>query len=373
MTEEWDLEAPDQRIPVTVLTGFLGSGKTTVLNHLVDKPEFAQTLVLINEFGEIGIDHDLVTHSVEDVVVEMSSGCLCCTIRSDLVRTLRDATWRYARDGKIWFDRVIIETTGLADPIPILHTLMTDDAIARQYRLDGVVTVVDVVNGLDTLDRQIESVKQAAVADRILLTKADLTDGDALAILQERLAQLNPGANRILAPRGMIEPSSVVNLGLYDPTSKSVDVHRWLNAEAHEAHHAHHHHHDVNRHGDEISAICIALEEPIEEEALNLWLDALLLFRGPDLLRVKGIVHIRGFDRPVVIHGVQHIFHPAVALDSWPSDDRRSRFVFITRGITEASLRGTLELFNRLPPKPPPKLVPLGGGGDDMVFFEVRR
>ncbi|MED5358312.1 MAG: GTP-binding protein, partial [Pseudomonadota bacterium] len=166
--ESWILDESLQRLPVSVLTGFLGSGKTTVLNHLIQQPELSRTLVLINEFGEIGLDHDLVTHAKDEVVIEMASGCLCCTIRGDLAKTLREAPERFAREGKVWFDRVVIETTGLADPAPILHTLMTDPGVARHYRLDGVIATVDAFNGASTLDQQIESVKQAAMADRLL-------------------------------------------------------------------------------------------------------------------------------------------------------------------------------------------------------------
>ena len=176
--ESWSLGGSPRRLPVSVLTGFLGSGKTTVLNHLIQQPALSRTLVLINEFGKIGLDHDLVTHCTDDVVIEMSSGCLCCTIRGDLAKTLREAPGRFACGGEQWFDRVVIETTGLADPAPVLLTLMTDPVVARRYRLDGVIATVDAVNGGNTLDRQIESVKQTAVADRLLLTKADLADLD---------------------------------------------------------------------------------------------------------------------------------------------------------------------------------------------------
>ena len=198
--ESWNLDGSSQRLPVSVLTGFLGSGKTTVLNYLIQQPALSRTLVLINEFGEIGIDHDLVTHSKDDVVIEMSSGCLCCTIRGDLAKTLREAPGRFARGGELWFDRVVIETTGLADPAPILHTLMTEPAVARRYRLDGVIATVDAVNGGDTLDRQIESVKQAAVADRLLVTKTDLVDDDVL--------RRTAGPSAGLEPRGSADRCS---------------------------------------------------------------------------------------------------------------------------------------------------------------------
>jgi len=350
-----DPDGSSQRLPISVLTGFLGSGKTTVLNHLIQQPTLSRTLVLINEFGEIGLDHDLVTHSKDDVVIEMSSGCLCCTIRGDLAKTLREAPARFARGGKLWFDRVIIETTGLADPAPILHTLMTEPLVARRYRLDGVIATVDAVNGGDTLYRQIESVKQAAVADRLLITKADLVESDALGELRGRLRDLNPAAPQIIARNGVVDPALLFDAGLYNPKTKTLDVQEWLRAEAygrrhdhmHDAadHHHHGHHHHVNRHDAHIRAVCLTIDAPIPADALDLWLETLISLRGADFLRVKGIVNVTELDGPVVIHGVQHIFHPTVMLNSWPSEDRRSRIVFITRDIDESVLRGTLKVF----------------------------
>jgi G3E family GTPase len=399
--ENWDLTASHQRLPVSLLTGFLGSGKTTVLNHLVRHPALKRTLVIINEFGAIGLDHELITHSEEDVVVEMSSGCLCCTIRGDLVRTLRDAISRFVREGKPRFDRVVIETTGLADPAPVLHTLMTDHVIARQYRLDGVITTVDAATGMVTLDRQIESVKQAAVADRLLLTKTDLVEPGSVAVLIQRLKTLNQGAPIIHTINGAVDPAKLLDAGLYNPKTKSLDVQRWLNAEAfeddvdrdhdahpHEAHdahdHEHHapyggdhdgHHHDVNRHDDHIRAVCLTLDDPIPGDAFDRWLEALLLLKGPDVLRVKGIVNIQGSKGPFVIHGVQHIFHPPVMLRNWPSKDRRTRVVFIARDLDEAALRDTLRMFTDeavYDARQAPLSVPAESGDSDIALFEVR-
>ncbi len=366
--ESWDLTAPNQRLPVSLLTGFLGSGKTTVLNHLVRQPELAGTLVIINEFGEIGLDHELVERSNEDMVL-LQSGCLCCTIRGDLIDTMRSLFLRRVKGDIPEFDRVVIETTGLADPAPILHTLMTDKLIASRYRIDGVITTIDAANGQQTLDRQIESVKQAAVADRLLLTKTDLVEPDAVAALTQRLTALNPGAPIVHTINGTVDPAALLDAGLFNPKTKSLDVRVWLNAEAfsdanhhhdhenahdhdhgheahgHDPHHGTEHHHDVNRHDDHIRAMCLTFDDPIPGEAFHRWLDVLLLIKGPDVLRVKGIVNIQGLEGPTVIHGVQHVFHPPVMLKNWPGQDRRTRIVIIARDLNESVLRERLERF----------------------------
>lgn len=331
-------------IPVSVLTGFLGSGKTSLLNRLVQGEGMKRALVIINEFGEIGLDHDLIARTSEDLVVEMMGGCLCCTIRGDLLATLRDAPWRFARGGRCWFDRVLIETTGLADPAPILHTLMTDSHLTSLYRLDGVIATVDAVNGMATLDQQQEAVKQAAVADRLLLTKTDLVTAAQENALRARLAAINPAAPVISVLHGQVDAAHLFDTGVYDPATKSEDVQGWLQAEAYAHHHHHGHAHDVNRHGDRIHATCLTFDTPLNAGSFERWLDLLMRIRGADLLRVKGIIHLAGEARPAVIHGVQHVFHPPVLLDAWPSDDLRSRIVFITRDISGDDLRAMLPL-----------------------------
>jgi len=338
-------------IPVTLLTGFLGSGKTTVLNHILKQPGMAETAVIVNEFGEIGIDHLLVESATDDIVL-LNSGCLCCTVRGDIADTLLNLFVGRANGKVPHFARVVIETTGLADPAPILHTLISDPLVAARFSLDGVVTTIDAVNGAGTLDRQPEAIKQAAVADRMLLSKTDLADHDAVGGLQARLRGLNPSAPIVEVAHGEVDPALLFHLGFYDPQTKSVDVQRWLRDEAFAAgEHAHHHDEDdhpvdINRHDDRIRAFCITREKPVSWAALSTWLDALATMRGDDLLRLKAIVALS--DRPgepVVIHGVQHLFHPPVLLPQWPSDDHRTRMVFITRDLPREAIEKTLAAF----------------------------
>lgn len=337
----------DSRLPVTLLTGFLGSGKTTVLNHLLHLPELGNTAVIINEFGEIGIDHLLVEEVSENLRV-LNSGCLCCTVRGDLVDTLLELSARRERGEIAAFTRVVIETTGLADPAPVLHTLMVDADITRLYRLDCVVTTVDAVNGAGTLDRHTEAVKQAAVADCLLLTKTDLVAVDVIETLSARLRALNPIAPIRYVVDGNVSPGDVLGAEEYDPLRKSADVGAWLsNEKRRDGHHHHGHpHHDVNRHGERIRAHCIVLDEPVEEAAFVHWLDLMASMRGENLLRVKGLVQlVERPEEPLVVHGVQHVFHSPQRLPTWPSADRRTRIVFITQDIDYTDIVRTFQQF----------------------------
>jgi G3E family GTPase len=321
-------------IEALILTGFLGRGKTTLLGRLLRQPEFSRTAVIINEFGDIGLDHDLIEVS-EDSFIELQTGCLCCKIRNDLATTLHDMLRRREQGRITPFTRVVIETSGLADPAPILQTLMTDAKIAGRIALGGVVTTVDCVNGIDTLSREAISVKQVAVADRLVLTKTDLA-GPMQPALMRRLAALNATAEVLYARQGQIDPKNLFDGGIYNPLTKSPDVQSWLGAEsiAHEHRHSPH----------DIDAYTILRREPIRAVALTLFLETLSEHCGADLLRLKGIVNIlESPDRPAVIHGVQHVFHPPSWLARWPSDDRRSRIVFITRGVPPGWVEALLE------------------------------
>jgi G3E family GTPase len=290
--------------------------------------------VIINEFGEIGLDHDLIEAS-EESVIELQTGCLCCKIRNDLATTLHELLLRRDEGSITPFTRVVIETSGLADPTPILQTLMTDAMIAGRIVLGGVVTTVDVVNGTDTLNREEISVKQVAVADRLVLTKTDLAGPIQLSLIR-RLGELNATAPVLSAQRGQIDPARLFDSRIYDPLAKSLDIQSWLRAEVIPDGHSHQRH--------DVDTYAIVRRDPIRAVTLTLFLETLCEHCGADLLRLKGIVNIlESPDRPAVIHGVQHVFHQPSWLARWPSDDRRSRIVFVTRGVPRGWVEALLE------------------------------
>jgi G3E family GTPase len=344
----------DLPIPVAVLTGFLGAGKTTLLNFLLKDKMMSNAAVIINEFGDVPIDHLLVEKSDENIM-ELSSGCLCCTIRSDLIDTMHDLLQRRAAGNIKAFDRILIETTGLADPAPVLHALMSDDMLLQTCRLEGVITVVDAANGMATLDAHAEAVKQVAVADRIVLTKVDLLSGregeDMLFAIIARLRKLNPSARLLTTHRNEANAERLFTMGLFNPETKSVDVQRWLSAEAVEKsrrqHHGHgHHHNDVTRHDVSIRSFSFTESRSISPGGLELFLELLKSYHGANMLRMKAIVKVDDdLSRPVVLHGVQHVFHPPVRLPTWPQGTHETRMVFIVKDIEQQAIEGLFRAF----------------------------
>jgi G3E family GTPase len=350
------------RIPVSIITGFLGAGKSTLLNRMLRDPEARDIAVIINEFGEVGIDNLLVEAS-GDSLVELSNGCLCCTVRGELVDTLASMVDAFQTGRAKRVTRVVIETTGLADPAPVMQSVMGNPVIAQHFELEGVVTVVDAVNGLATLDAHAEAVKQVAVADRLVLSKQTLATPDQLSSLRARLATLNPRAPVNDGDDAAAGSLAILENGLYDPSGKIADVGRWLRDEmaadahhddhdhdhgghhhhgedhGHDHHHGHHHHHhhDVTRHGADIRSFSIIHDRPIDPMAIDMFIDLLRSAHGEKLLRMKAVVKLSDNpERPLVLHGVQAIFHPPQRLAGWPEgSDRKTRMVLITKGLAE--------------------------------------
>jgi G3E family GTPase len=335
-------------IPVNIITGFLGSGKTTLLQHLLAAPALSDTAVLVNEFGEIGLDHHLLQRVDADIVL-LQSGCLCCTIRGDLSTAIRDLYGKRERGEIAQFQRLAIETTGLADPVPILATVMAEPMISHHFRLGHVIATVDGVNGPFHLDRQYESVKQVAAADRIIVTKTDIASPNAVSDLIAGLRRLNPSATLFSMTMDHVPDAALLLTDdPYDPNVRGAEVQRWLAFATAAPNDDRHHRHAVNRHGDSIHAFCLTFEEPLDWTAFGIWLSMLLHSRGTDVLRVKGLLNVVGNDSPVVVHGVQHLVHPPVHLGVWPDGDRRSRLVFIVRDIAQSEIERSLAAFNRL-------------------------
>lgn len=336
-------------IKVSLLTGFLGSGKTTLLNTILKHKDMAETAVLVNEFGDIGIDHSLV-ENVDPDLIELTTGCICCTIQGDLSRALKELFLKRINKKTFSFNRVLIESTGLADPVPVIHTLVNDPVIAHRYVFDGIITTVDAIHGNGQLHRHEECKKQVAVADRLVVTKTDIAAPKQVVNCLEALDRLNPSAARYKVISGEIHPDRLFNCGLFDPETKSYDVQNWLKAEDYKTHkfqsndhdhvdynHKHidhnHKHIDHNRHDETIRAWCLEIDKPISWPVFIAWIQTLIDNYGEKILRIKGIVHIEGEDQPIAIHGVQHVFHPPAKLPKGLDVTKTSKLVFIVDNI----------------------------------------
>ena len=315
-------------VPVTILTGFLGSGKTTVLNRLLRLPSLADTVVIVNEFGAVGLDHLLIEQAVEDAVL-LKNGCICCTVRGDIADTL-DMLWQRRDSGALPpFRRIAIETTGLADPAPVAHALVAEPGARHACRLDGIVTTVDALHGIMQLERQEEARRQVAMADRILLTKTDIATPQQIADVTARIATLNASPLRHVIA-GDADPSDVFDLG---PNPAAIE--QWLRPL--DAHHGHRH--LPFRHGEQITSVVLRAHAPVRWQVLQTWLESLLSLRGDAVLRLKGVVRIEGEDRPVVLQGVHHVLHPPTFLDRDVGET--TQLVLITRGLSARGLRAS--------------------------------
>ena len=335
-------------IPVSVLTGFLGSGKTTLLKALLDRPELAGTAVIVNEFGDVGLDDALIEAAEEETVL-LPSGCVCCAVRGDLVEALNRLYQQMLKDEIPDLTRVILETSGLADPAPIAHTLMTEDQLFRIYQLDGVVTTADAELVEQQLDNYFETAKQIATADRIVLTKTDRVSGSDSARVRARLATLNPGAAIVTAVKGDCPPEQLTGLAAYEPIATKAHAQQWLADHAYEEAHIcasddcdHPDHHHTHQHTQGVRSFALTFDEPLDGQKLSFAMELLRMTYGDRLLRLKGIVAVEGEPLPFVVHGVQHVFYPPATLDAWPSESRTSRFVFITKDLDQAAVQKVL-------------------------------
>ncbi|MDC0074950.1 GTP-binding protein [Alphaproteobacteria bacterium] len=329
-------------IPVHIITGFLGSGKTSLIKKLMKYKLIKNAAIIVNEFGEVGIDHHLV-EAVDENMVMLQSGCICCTIREDLTTTLIDL-WEKKSENKIKFETVVIETTGLADPSPIIYSLMTYDKIKYHFSLGNIITIIDVINGLNNLSKQQESIKQLAVADKVIISKTDISK-TKLDILKNKIKLINPSA-KILLSADKISPIKIFTNDLYNLNTKHQDVIAWINDEALKNNEKHVH--NRNRHNESIYSFCLYFNESLDWTVFGIWLTMLLNKYGQLILRIKGLLNVKDVKGPVAIHGVQHMIYPPVHLGSWPDNDKRSKIVFIVDSMDKEKIQKSLKIFNSI-------------------------
>jgi G3E family GTPase len=325
--------------PVNIITGFLGSGKTTLLQRLLRSPELSNVAVLVNEFGEVGLDHHLLQNVAESTLL-LENGCLCCAVRGDLQKALRDLLSRRTRGDIPHFRRVVIETSGLADPAPIAYTLLSEAVLRHHFRLSGIVATIDAVNGASQLDRFTESVKQASMADRLVVTKTDLSDQATVATLRTRLRRLNVSAQILDSAEIGAEFRQLLTDDIYDAAGKFRETKHWIAEEVDE--------HTSHGHTADVQSFAAIFDRPLDWTAFGVWAGMLLHRHGADVLRLKGLLNVAGVPTPVLINGVQHIVHPPSHLEAWPDADRRSRLIFIVRGLQRARIERSLAVFNGL-------------------------
>jgi G3E family GTPase len=341
-TPSADVPVIEKSTPLSVITGFLGSGKTTTLSHLLADPRMNKAAVIINEFGEMGLDHLLVARPREDVIL-LANGCLCCTVRGDLVDTLSELFVARARGEIMDFDRILVETTGLADPVPVLRTAHFDPDLGGLLHLENVITTVDALHGLEQIGSHPECVKQICTADTVLITKTDLVDRAQIKRLRAVIDELNPGVEQIEVLNGKVLPERLFD-ALNPQALQAARLPKWLEASGKNSDHAHEAHtHDrghAAHHREGITSFTVFIDKPVTAAGLQIWTQLLSDFNGADLLRIKGIVNIEG--RPYVLQAVQHLIHPLAELPEWPSADRRSQLIFITRNISRADIEDTL-------------------------------
>jgi G3E family GTPase len=333
--------ADDNLIPVNVMTGFLGSGKTTVLQHLLLSPELNDTAVLVNEFGEVGLDHHLLESATESTLL-LENGCICCAIRGDLKDSMRDLFDRRERGDIPAFRRVIIETSGLADPVPIAYTILTEPVLQHHFRLGNVLATIDAVNGLSQLADFDEPVKQVAIADRLIITKTDIADQAEVSKLRMALQRLNMSAPILDSNVDDLSPDQMITQDIHDPNGKGEEI-EYILSTANIRNDAPDHSHTSG-----VNSFALIYDVPLDWTAFGIWMTMLLNQHGDKVLRIKGMLNVADIQAPVFINGVQHVVHPPVHLERWPDDDRRSKLVFIVRGLEQAAIENSLAAFNNL-------------------------